>query len=177
MIKSLTAERASCRREREARDKQPTPSLGSIGEDGVGCLDPEELAYDGDDSGGGGDDEHAPLRQSPESSDEFRGYSILYAYVRNSWMDLKAELARSGLRPPPLQVAAAPVLVRSTCPRLPPAGATLHALSVVKAMDDHDYRTFFRLYSTAPHMSAYLMDFLVKRTLVRAAPFALELSR
>ena len=42
-----------------------------------------------------------------------------------------------------------------------------HALKVVKAVsnndDSCDYRTFFRLYASAPYMSAFLLDFLVKR--------------
>ena len=31
------------------------------------------------------------------------------------------------------------------------------------AVVHNDYRGFFKLYESAPHMSAYLMDFLVKR--------------
>jgi hypothetical protein len=118
--------------------------------------------YDGD------DDDEEPLRQCPEAADEFRAYSILYACVRNSWMDLKAELARSLTVPSqvPSPVRAGRLLHRHHQPpphAHPPNGSTMHAVSVVKALDDHDYRTFFRLYSSAPHMSAYLMDFLVKR--------------
>jgi SAC3/GANP family len=45
-----------------------------------------------------------------------------------------------------------------------------HALNVIRAVSDGDYRTFFLLYESAPHMSAFLMDFLVKR--VRDQAFA-----
>jgi hypothetical protein len=159
MIKGLTTERRNCRRESETRNKQL--AFGSGFEGVGGSLTREEDSVN--DNGDGEDDDRPPLQQSPESSDEFCAYSILYAYVRNSWMDLKSELARSRLTSPSASsvVAAAPTIHRG----IPPTGATLHALTVVRAMDDHDYHTFFRLYATAPHMSAYLMDFLVKRKL------------
>jgi hypothetical protein len=39
-----------------------------------------------------------------------------------------------------------------------------HAWQVVRAVTtSHSYRAFFRLYDAAPHLSAYLMDFLVQR--------------
>ena len=41
--------------------------------------------------------------------------------------------------------------------------ASLHALAVVRAVHLGDYLTFFRSYVDAPHLSAYLMDFLVQR--------------
>ena len=34
---------------------------------------------------------------------------------------------------------------------------------MVKAVIHNDYHGFFRLYESAPHLSAYLMDFLVRR--------------
>ena len=53
----------------------------------------------------------------------------------------------------------------STC-----SAAEEHAWLVVRAVQDNAYRTFFRLYRSAPHMSAYLMDYLVQR--VRMAAWA-----
>jgi hypothetical protein len=90
----------------------------------------------------------APLQQSKEIADEFRGYAIMYALVRNSWSQLKIELARVKT----FNVEG----IRET------ESSAMHALQVVKAVEDND-RTFFRLYESAPHLSAYLMDFLVKR--------------
>jgi hypothetical protein len=92
-----------------------------------------------------------PLHQSPEAADEFRGYAVLYALVRNSWLELKTELARAKAT----TGNGKPCHAQSSC---------FHAVSVIKAIGDDDYRTFFRLYESAPQMSAYLMDFLVKRT-------------
>lgn len=100
--------------------------------------------------------EDTPLRQSESAEDEFRGYSFLYALVRSSWSDLKTELARARGK-----------LAKegNRCDR---ASSCTHALQVVTAVSDNDYRGFFRLYESAPHMSAYLMDFLVKRVRDRA---------
>jgi hypothetical protein len=43
-----------------------------------------------------------------------------------------------------------------------------HAWKVVRAIYDGMYTNFFRLYNVAPHMSPYLMDFLVHRVRVNA---------
>ena len=83
----------------------------------------------------------------------------MYAYVRSSWLDVKTELARCRL-----SMATTAAAVAHDSPQSHHSSCALHAVSVVRALDDHDYRTFFRLYRSAPHMSAYLMDFLVKRT-------------
>ena len=100
-----------------------------------------------------------PLRellvQCPESADEFRGYAILYALVRNSSMDLKTELSRTRKIKGDNESKSRIKHDRESC--------CDHAMMVVRAIDENDYRTFFRLYESAPHMSAYLMDFLVKR--------------
>lgn len=88
-----------------------------------------------------------PRRQTPEDEDEFLGYSILYSLVRNSSIDLKIELQRA-------KSAGCSEERESSCS---------HAVKVVKAVEGDDYRSFFRLYENAPHMSAYLCDFLVKR--------------
>ena len=103
-----------------------------------------------------------PLCQSQEAADEFCGYAILYALVRNSWMELKSQVARA-LQPK--EGATTTATTTTTTATAPTAfsASSRHALHVVKAIDDNDFRTFFRLYESAPHMSAYLMDFLVKR--------------
>lgn len=94
-------------------------------------------------------DNRAPLVQFEETEDEFRGYGILYALVRNAWSQLKLELSK---------VNACSLKAREGIEL-----SAVHAIQVVKAVQDCDYRTFFRLYNCAPHLSAYLMDFLVKR--------------
>ena len=88
--------------------------------------------------------DQAPLRQSPTSEDEFKGYGILYALVQKSWGDLQQALihARKHLR------------TGQNC---------RHAFAVWNAVTENNFVAFFRLYNDAPHMSAYLMDFLVKR--------------
>jgi hypothetical protein len=45
----------------------------------------------------------------------------------------------------------------------PMTAGSRHAVLVIKAVTHNDYHAFFRLYDSAPHLSAYLMDFLVKR--------------
>jgi hypothetical protein len=43
-----------------------------------------------------------------------------------------------------------------------------HALGVIRAWTLSNYHAFFHLYRRAPHMSAFLVDFLVERMRVRA---------
>jgi SAC3 family protein LENG8/THP3 len=143
MIRSLT------------EGKRGMPPSSDV-EDSFGSCD-----HDSSDAAGGPSDGSKPLQQSPEFADEFRGYSILYAYVRSSWMDVKTELARCKQSMAKATAHGSPQQSHSSC--------ATHAVSVVRALDDHDFRTFFRLYRSAPHMSAYLMDFLVKRTCRRAS--------
>lgn len=81
------------------------------------------------------------LRQSDEHRDEFRAYQLIYSMVQSSWTDLNMSLTGSGLDGHSCQ----------------------HALVVVKSVIQSDYHTFFKLYESAPNLSAYLMDFLVKR--------------
>lgn len=97
------------------------------------------------------DDDECLLKQSDESLREFRSYALLYALVRNSRVELKRELDRMKDL---LMVEGHSSSHESCCE---------HALQVLKAVEECNYRTFFRLYGSAPHMSAYLMDFLVKR--------------
>ena len=93
-----------------------------------------------------------PLQQTPEAADEFGAYAILYAVVQRSWMSLKMELMR-------IQ----PILRRQSSD-----GSCRHALGVMQAVLSNDYRRFFSLYAQAPHMSVYLMDFMLKRVRVTA---------
>jgi hypothetical protein len=102
------------------------------------------------------DEEDGPLIQSEEASDEFRAYHVLYSLVQNSWEDLTKALVR------------AREIVREKEEGCCKTASSRHALEVVKAVVHNDYRAFFKLYESAPHMSAYLMDFLVKRMRERA---------
>eukprot|EP00544_Gedaniella_sp_CCMP2646_P011792 CAMPEP_0202483408 /NCGR_PEP_ID=MMETSP1361-20130828/2655_1 /ASSEMBLY_ACC=CAM_ASM_000849 /TAXON_ID=210615 /ORGANISM="Staurosira complex sp., Strain CCMP2646" /LENGTH=400 /DNA_ID=CAMNT_0049111649 /DNA_START=229 /DNA_END=1428 /DNA_ORIENTATION=+ len=105
------------------------------------------------------DDATILLKQCDISADEFGGYRLLYALVQNSKTDLTRELvhARSMIRRQGDNDSS-----NKSC-------SCRHAVLVVKAVTDHDYHSFFRLYKSAPYLSAYLMDFLVKR--VRACAF------
>jgi hypothetical protein len=95
-----------------------------------------------------------PLKQSYMAADEFGGYRLLYALVQNSRSDLTQELANTR-HLIHLQGESA-------------ARSSNHAVLVTKAVTHNDYHGFFRLYESAPHLSAYLMDFLVKRVRERA---------
>lgn len=87
-----------------------------------------------------------PLCQSEEAGDEFRGYAILYALVRNSWSELKTELSRTR--------SVLQSKTKAKCSRNQHLeSSSWHALNVVTAVSENDYRTFFRLYESAPHMS------------------------
>lgn len=99
------------------------------------------------------------LKQSEESADEFRAYGILYNLVQKSWGEMTKALTATT---EPFETASTtssegerPAVLRGSSVR--------HALHVVKAVVHDDYQAFFRLYESAPHLSAYLMDFLVKR--------------
>jgi len=86
-------------------------------------------------------DDKEMLQQSEEHKDEFKAYQLIYSMVQNSWTDLNTALTDTGLDGHSCQ----------------------HALIVVKAVIQSDFHTFFKLYESAPNLSAYLMDFLVKR--------------
>lgn len=92
------------------------------------------------------------LAQSEEAADEFRAYHLLYALVHNSWDDLTKALVHSRK-----------VTRREDDNCCCKTSSSRHAIQVVKAVIHNDYRAFFKQYESAPHMSAYLMDFLVKR--------------
>mmetsp|Transcript_20850 Transcript_20850/g.45392 ORF Transcript_20850/g.45392 Transcript_20850/m.45392 type:complete len:468 (-) Transcript_20850:359-1762(-) len=131
---------------------------------------------------------NALLVQSEEAADEFRAYSLMYDLVQNSWCDLKIHIRSTRNR---TDVAAFSRYngaashqrhshhsttksskrasnhhsqqPHRTPPPITRGSSVRHALSVVNAIINDDYLAFFRLYKSAPHMSAYLMDFLVRR--------------
>jgi SAC3/GANP family len=169
------------------------------------------------------------LQQTKEAADEFAGYAILYALVRESSLELHLALQRPVLllraqqtnvqqqqqqqhsplsketkknknkkrqRTTTTATAESPDSNNnnnnnssssspfglypckedhanksgsSSSSSSPSSSTYQHALCVVRAVVEDDSLTFFRLYRSAPHMSAYIMDFLVKR--VRQAAF------
>lgn len=98
-----------------------------------------------------------PLQQSPALADEFGAYACLYAVVQRSWMSLKMELMR--IQP----ILALGDDKASSCNQ-----ACRHAVEVADAVACNNYRRFFFLYDTAPHMSVYLMDFMLQRVRISA---------
>lgn len=82
------------------------------------------------------------LQQTAEHRDEFGAYQLLYSLVQNSWCDLSKALGE------------VPCSSGHSCQ---------HAIQVVKSVIHNDYHAFFRLYESSPHLSVYLMDFLLKR--------------
>lgn len=102
------------------------------------------------------------LQQTQEAADEFNAYGVLYNLVQNSWGELTWSLT---LGNEPSSSAGSADGEKPECLRGP---SFRHALQVVKAVVHNDYQRFFRLYENAPHLSAYLMDFLVNRVRSRA---------
>ena len=96
-------------------------------------------------------DETTLLSQLDEQKDEFGGYRLLYSLVQNTDLNKALTLSRLVLRE------------KSKDSSSPKLSSCLHALQVIKAVVHNDYRHFFRLYDSAPYLSALLMDFLVKR--------------
>eukprot|EP00536_Pseudo-nitzschia_multiseries_P005541 jgi/Psemu1/190754/e_gw1.104.56.1 len=107
------------------------------------------------------------LVQTEEAADEFQAYSLLYDLCQNSWSDLKVHIFLSTRTRMDIANPKANNSEKSQSNnRIPPitrGSSVRHALSVVKAIIHDDYLAFFRLYDSAPNMSAYLMDFLVRR--------------
>jgi len=97
-----------------------------------------------------------PLEQAEAASDEFRAYHVLYALVQNSWDDLTSALLR-------IRATIRQKEVNNGKNGSNKTASSRHSLEVVKAVTHNDYQAFFKLYESAPHMSAYLMDFLVRR--------------
>lgn len=88
------------------------------------------------------------LHQTEQATDEFLAYRILYNLVQDSWGDLSRSLALGY------------EYFNSTNAR---STSFQHALGVVNTILHNDFLRFFQLYEKAPHLSAYLMDFLVRR--------------
>jgi len=91
------------------------------------------------------------LSQTDERKDEFGGYRLLYALVQNADVNMSLNETRLTVKEKTKDSSSQTL---SSC---------LHAIQVAKAVIHNDYRHFFQLYDTAPHLSAFLMDFLVKR--------------
>jgi hypothetical protein len=87
------------------------------------------------------------LRQTAQHSDEFCAYQLLYTIVQNSWSDFNKALGEAADISGP---------------------SSQHAFQVVQSVIHNNYRLFFRLYRSSPNLSAYLMDFLVKRVRAEA---------
>lgn len=87
------------------------------------------------------------LRQTDRHRDEFCAYQLLYTIVQNSWSDFNKALGEAGDISGP---------------------SSQHAIQVVQSVIHNNYRLFFRLYRSSPNLSAYLMDFLVKRVRAEA---------
>jgi hypothetical protein len=102
------------------------------------------------------------IPQSEQSAKEFRAYAVLYALVRDSSLQLIQELKRKFTnteqegRKRKKRRRRVQGDSDSICPED-------HAWQVVQAVIHCDYCLFFQLYKSAPHMSPYLMDFLVHR--------------
>jgi len=101
------------------------------------------------------------ILQTEEASDEFRAYSLLYDAVQNSWSDLLVHIA-SEQTILDINNEFNGAGEKGEVP-IHQGSSVRHALKVLKAIVHNDYHAFFRLYDSAPHMSAYLMDYLVRR--------------
>jgi len=114
------------------------------------------------------------LKQSDETADEFYAYGLLYNLVQTSWGELTRLLSTfPSVRGSMSEADAASVSssAGSDAVEMPPVlrgKSVRHALKVVKAVMHDDYQAFFRLYESPPHLSAYLMDFLVRRVRINA---------
>jgi hypothetical protein len=105
------------------------------------------------------DEDDECLKQSEEAADEFQAYGILYNLVQNSW----GEMTRALTVATDMSDTASVTSSEGERPAVLRGSSVRHALHVVKAVVHNDYQAFFRLYESAPHLSAYLMDFLVRR--------------
>jgi hypothetical protein len=123
-------------------------------------------------------DQYGIQQQSEQSAKEFRAYAILYALVRESSLQLNQELKRMFNIKESANTNNTHGGSRKRKKRRrvhhhhcdsDDAGDSIsispedHAWRVVQAVIHCDYSSFFRLYQSAPHMSPYLMDFLVHR--------------
>ena len=98
------------------------------------------------------------IRQDEDVADEFAGYRLLYALVQKNWGDVNKELKVAAT-----MISAEDRRVHAEKERDERMSSCRHAQLVVNAMVQCDYHAFFVLYENAPHMSCYLMDFLLNR--------------
>ena len=98
------------------------------------------------------------LRQEEDVADEFAGYRLLYALVQKNWGDVNKELKVVAA-----MVSAEDRRIRQEKERDGRMSSCRHAQLVVNSIIHCDYHAFFVLYENAPHMSCYLMDFLLNR--------------
>jgi len=98
------------------------------------------------------------LRQDEDVADEFAGYRLLYALVQKNWGDVNKELKVTAA-----MISAENRRVHQEKERDERMSSCRHAQLVVNALVHCDYHAFFVLYENAPHMSCYLMDFLLNR--------------
>ena len=98
------------------------------------------------------------IRQDEDVADEFAGYRLLYALVQKNWGDVNKELKVAAT-----MISAEDRRVHEEKARDERMSSCRHAQLVVNAMVQCDYHAFFVLYENAPHMSCYLMDFLLNR--------------
>lgn len=128
----------------------------------------DKFRYYHDDNNQEGEEQQACLRQSEEAEDEFYAYGLLYNLVQNSWGELTRLLSIHQRGTSDRLSSDGSMTGSSSCdsgeiPACFRGIAVRHALKVIKAVMNDDYQSFFRLYESAPHLSAYLMDFLVRR--------------
>mmetsp|Transcript_5008 Transcript_5008/g.8800 ORF Transcript_5008/g.8800 Transcript_5008/m.8800 type:complete len:436 (-) Transcript_5008:63-1370(-) len=99
------------------------------------------------------------LKQKEAAADEFGSYRLLYALVQKEWGDVSKELkfATSVMKKRDQGSTAAYIQQSSQM------SSCAHAVMVTKAVIHDDYHAFFHLYDASPHLSAYLMDYLVQR--------------
>ena len=124
------------------------------------CIESDDARVDDD------DESDNCLNQSEESADEFQAYHILYNLVRDNWGELTRSLTDTNNEY--LETSSNAASSYSDSEKQAAAAhhhgtSRRHAFKVVQSVVHDDYQGFFRLYETAPHMSAYLMDFLVRR--------------
>ena len=98
------------------------------------------------------------LRQDEDVADEFAGYRLLYALVQKNWGDVNKELKVATAL-----ISAENRRVHEEKERDERMSSCRHAQLVVNSVIACDYHAFFVLYENAPHMSCYLMDFLLNR--------------
>lgn len=146
----------------------PTSKLDPIPQTVDDMEGTEKYRYNHDGNDQEGEEQQACLRQSEEAEDEFYAYGLLYNLVQSSWGDLTRLLSTHQRSTADRFCSDGSITGSSSSdsgeiPKCFRGMAVRHALKVIKAVMNDDYQSFFRLYESAPHLSAYLMDFLVRR--------------